>query len=113
VLFGDLKSSTEVVCQLLEETIQTVANGRLTSAASVGSRVLRTSIAPIKVFGYSGVVGVGPPTQLNLDVKSFHFCKLDGKVNNSVSTLPLINTIHGVKVFLSKYAVTCQEVRFC
>jgi len=25
VLFGDLKSSTEVVCQLLEETIQTVA----------------------------------------------------------------------------------------
>ncbi|MEE9121047.1 MAG: hypothetical protein V3U56_07145, partial [Syntrophobacteria bacterium] len=30
VLFGDLKSSTEVVCQLLEETIQTVANGGLT-----------------------------------------------------------------------------------
>jgi hypothetical protein len=28
--FGDLKSSTEVVCQLLEETIQTVANGGLT-----------------------------------------------------------------------------------
>ena len=26
MLFGDLKSSTEVVCQLLEETIQTVAN---------------------------------------------------------------------------------------
>jgi hypothetical protein len=25
VLFGDLKSSTEVVCQLLEEKIQTVA----------------------------------------------------------------------------------------
>ena len=30
MLFGDLKSSTEVVCQLLEETIQTVANGSLT-----------------------------------------------------------------------------------
>ena len=31
VLSGDLKSSTEVLCQLLEETIQTVANGGLTS----------------------------------------------------------------------------------
>jgi hypothetical protein len=30
VLFGDLKSSTEVVCQLLEETIQTIANDGLT-----------------------------------------------------------------------------------
>ena len=31
MLSGDLKSSKEVVCQLLEETIQTVANGGLTS----------------------------------------------------------------------------------
>ncbi len=31
MLFGDLKSSTKVVCQLLKETIQTVANGGLTS----------------------------------------------------------------------------------
>jgi len=89
VLSGDLKSKTEVVCQLLEETIQAVVNGHLTSVAvAVGSRALRTSIAPIKVFGYSGVVCVGPPTQLNLDVKSFQFCKLvpsDGKVNNSIS----------------------------
>jgi len=71
VLFGDLKSSTEVVCQLLEETIQTVANGGLLEqsvAVDVGSRALRTSIAPITVFGCSSVVGVGPPTQLNLDV---------------------------------------------
>ncbi len=30
MLSGDLKSSTEVVYQLLEETIQTVANGGLT-----------------------------------------------------------------------------------
>ena len=30
LLSGDLKTSTEVVCQLLEETIQTVANGGLT-----------------------------------------------------------------------------------
>ncbi len=29
-MFGDLKSSTEVVCQLLEKVIQTVANGGLT-----------------------------------------------------------------------------------
>ena len=38
VLFGELKSSTEVVCQLLEETIQTVTNGGLTSVTvDVGS----------------------------------------------------------------------------
>ena len=74
MLFGDLKSSTEVVYQLLEETIQTVANGGLSVAVDVGSHALRTSIAPIKVFGYSGVHGVDPPTQLNYDVKSFHSC---------------------------------------
>jgi len=38
-------------------------------AVDVGSRPLRTSIAPITVFGCSSVVGVGPPTQLNLDVR--------------------------------------------
>jgi len=38
VLFGDLKSSTEVVCQLLEETIQTVANGGLTLHTLMQSR---------------------------------------------------------------------------
>ena len=116
-MFGDLKSSTEVVFRLLEETIQTVANGGLTSVAvDVGSCALRTLIAPIKVFGCSSVVGVDPPTQVNLDVKSFHFCKLvssDGKLIILFLSLPLINIIHGVKVFLSNYAVTCQEVRFC
>jgi len=34
VLSGDLNSSTEVVCQLLEETIQTVANGGMTFAGA-------------------------------------------------------------------------------
>lgn len=38
-------------------------------AVDVSSRALRTSIAPITVFGCSSVVGVGPPTQLNLDVR--------------------------------------------
>jgi hypothetical protein len=38
VLFGDLKSSTEVVCQLLEKTIQTVANNGLTSHTLIQSR---------------------------------------------------------------------------
>jgi len=33
---------------------------------------LRTSIAPITVFGCSSVVGVGLPTQLNLDVGLNH-----------------------------------------
>jgi hypothetical protein len=37
-------------------------------AVDVGSRTLRTSIAPITLFSYSSVVGVGPPTQLNLGV---------------------------------------------
>jgi len=37
VLSGDLKSSTEVMYQLLEETIQTVANGGLSVAVDVGS----------------------------------------------------------------------------
>ena len=35
VQFGELKSSTEVVCQLLEETIQTVANGLLERSDAV------------------------------------------------------------------------------
>ena len=35
MLFSDLKSSTEVVCQLLEETIQTVTNGGLTKRQTV------------------------------------------------------------------------------
>ena len=37
-------------------------------AVDVGSRTLRTSIAPITLFSCSSVVGVGPPTQLNLGV---------------------------------------------
>jgi len=44
--------------------------------------------APIKVFGYSSVHAVGPPTQMNYDVKSFHSCKFvpsSEKVNNSIS----------------------------
>jgi hypothetical protein len=77
VLFGDLKSSTEVVRQLLEETIQTVANGGQNVAVDVGSRALRTSIAPITVFGCSNVVGVGPPTQLNLDVMALKNVKYE------------------------------------
>ncbi len=32
------------------------------------SRALWTSIAPITVFGFSSVVGISLPTQLNLDV---------------------------------------------
>ena len=35
MLSGDLKASTEVVCQLLEETIQTVANGGLKQSVAV------------------------------------------------------------------------------
>ena len=37
-------------------------------AVDVGSRTLRTPIAPITLFSCSSVVGVGPPTQLNLGV---------------------------------------------
>jgi hypothetical protein len=39
VLFGDLKSSTEVVCKLLEETIQTFAmTAKQSVAVDVGSQ---------------------------------------------------------------------------
>jgi hypothetical protein len=35
VLSGEIKSSMEVVCQLLEETIQTVANVGITSRCCI------------------------------------------------------------------------------
>ncbi len=53
MLFGDLKSSTEVVCQLLEETIQTVANGGLTLHTLIHTFHLETEL-PQVVLGSLG-----------------------------------------------------------
>ena len=50
VLFGDLKSNMEVVCQLLKEIIQTIANGGLSVAVYASSCALRTSICSDKGF---------------------------------------------------------------
>ena len=90
VLFGDLKSSTEVVSRLLKETIQTVANGSLTSVAVGWARALRTSIAPIKVFGCSSVVGVRPHNwtwTLKVFISASMPFPSNGKVNHYASII--------------------------